>query len=104
MIACICPGSSSADHSLNTIRYADRLKEKSNAPIKPEYIPEDYLYDRKEDSKVQNDRKPLITIQQNPFKYTPPPKSPTTQLGPNDLFAQKPMQSAKVQSSTEKYL
>ena len=27
MIACISPGSSSADHSLNTIRYADRLKD-----------------------------------------------------------------------------
>ncbi|CAD8188991.1 unnamed protein product [Paramecium octaurelia] len=30
MIACISPGSSSADHSLNTLRYADRLKDKSN--------------------------------------------------------------------------
>lgn len=28
MIACLCPGSNSADHSLNTIRYADRLKGK----------------------------------------------------------------------------
>ena len=26
MIACVCPGSKSADHSLNTLRYADRLK------------------------------------------------------------------------------
>lgn len=31
MIACISPGSSSAEHSLNTLRYADRLKE--NKPI-----------------------------------------------------------------------
>jgi len=30
MIACISPGSSSADHSLNTIRYADRLKDNSD--------------------------------------------------------------------------
>lgn len=28
MIACVCPGSSSADHTLNTLRYADRLKNK----------------------------------------------------------------------------
>lgn len=28
MIACISPGSFSADHSLNTLRYADRIKEK----------------------------------------------------------------------------
>ena len=27
MIACISPGSSSTDHSLNTLRYADRLKD-----------------------------------------------------------------------------
>jgi len=26
MVACISPGSSSADHSLNTLRYAIRLK------------------------------------------------------------------------------
>merc|ERR1719264_1269985 len=30
MIACLCPGSNSADHTLNTLRYADRLKEKTN--------------------------------------------------------------------------
>jgi kinesin family protein 2/24 len=29
MIACISPGNSSADHSLNTLRYADRLKDNS---------------------------------------------------------------------------
>ncbi len=28
MIACICPGSNSSDHSINTLRYADRLKSK----------------------------------------------------------------------------
>lgn len=31
MIACICPGSSSADHTLNTLRYAERLKEKTSS-------------------------------------------------------------------------
>lgn len=30
MIVCISPGSSSADHSLNELRYADWLKDKSN--------------------------------------------------------------------------
>lgn len=33
MIACISPGSSSSDHSLNTLRYADRLKEKTGLKI-----------------------------------------------------------------------
>ena len=27
MIACVSPGSSSSDHTINTLRYADRLKE-----------------------------------------------------------------------------
>ena len=27
MIGCILPGSSSANHTLNTLRYADRLKD-----------------------------------------------------------------------------
>jgi kinesin family protein 2/24 len=39
MIACISPGSSSADHTLNTLRYASRLKENpgqgAGAPIEP---------------------------------------------------------------------
>ena len=28
MLACVCPGISSGDHTLNTLRYAERLKEK----------------------------------------------------------------------------
>lgn len=35
MIACICPGSSSADHTVNTLRYADRLKSKANRNFDP---------------------------------------------------------------------
>ena len=30
MIACVSPGYSSSNHTINTLRYADRLKEKSN--------------------------------------------------------------------------
>jgi hypothetical protein len=44
MIACISPGSSSADHSINTLRYADRLKE--NKPVLP--LKEDQFYSDKE--------------------------------------------------------
>lgn len=28
MLACVCPGISSSDHTLNTLRYAERLKER----------------------------------------------------------------------------
>jgi kinesin family protein 2/24 len=39
MIACINPGSSSADHSINTMRYAERLKtEKSGVYKNPEIL------------------------------------------------------------------
>jgi len=30
MLTCICPGMSSANHTLNSLRYAERLKEKSH--------------------------------------------------------------------------
>ncbi len=36
MIACVSPGKTSADHTINTLRYADRLKEKSG-PVAGEY-------------------------------------------------------------------
>jgi kinesin family protein 2/24 len=30
MMACVSPGSSSVEHTLNTLRYADRLKERNS--------------------------------------------------------------------------
>lgn len=36
MLACVCPGSSSSDHTLNTLRYAERLKERN--PAHQQYI------------------------------------------------------------------
>jgi len=46
MIACINPGSSSSDHTINTMRYAERLKnEKASKAYKdPDalgYLPQD---------------------------------------------------------------
>lgn len=35
MIACVSPGHKSVDHSINTLRYADRLLEKKNNKIDP---------------------------------------------------------------------
>lgn len=39
MLACVCPGSSSSDHTLNTLRYAERLKEKSGQGAPNTYTP-----------------------------------------------------------------
>jgi hypothetical protein len=39
MIACVNPGSNNADHTINTLRYAERLKtEKITAYKNPEKI------------------------------------------------------------------
>ena len=38
MIACVSPGSSSSDHSLNTLRYADRLKDQTELSKKCDEI------------------------------------------------------------------
>jgi len=34
MIACVSPGISSVDHTINTLRYAERLKERNLNNIK----------------------------------------------------------------------
>ncbi len=68
MIACISPGSSSADHSINTLRYADRLKDRSGAPpIKPmKYEAPDEIEAVIEESK-ELDQKPT-KMDANPSK------------------------------------
>jgi hypothetical protein len=38
MLTCICPGMSSANHTLNSLRYAERLKDKSSTGGKTRYI------------------------------------------------------------------
>ena len=43
MIACISPGHSSSDHSLNSLRYADRLKEQSVGNVVNQFIPKPEL-------------------------------------------------------------
>jgi len=71
MIACISPGSSSADHSLNTLRYADRLKERSNVAIKGmKYNPEEFeeVKPEPEFKQVQQIQKPEPNVGKNVAK------------------------------------
>ena len=72
MFACICPGSTSADHTLNTLRYADRLKGKKNnqvytypqdviqplQPVQPVYSSKDVIREKpssKDGNKAKED-------------------------------------------------
>ena len=70
MIACVSPGSSSANHSLNTLRYADRLKdnsgvhqmykniaEEADKKVKAKLKPEKSIIKTGDDSEVQEEIK-----------------------------------------------
>lgn len=39
MLTCVCPGSSSTDHTLNTLRYAERLKDRNSSAGGPTTLP-----------------------------------------------------------------
>ncbi|CAD8090837.1 unnamed protein product [Paramecium sonneborni] len=79
MIACISPGSSSADHSLNTLRYADRLKDKSNQAKlqleEREVTNEELLYRQQQVQDKQSDKN-LDNKQQLQDKQNPPLQLP----------------------------
>ena len=111
MIACICPGSSSADHSINTLRYADRLKgkkmnqnynypkgggqrlgdkklKKIEPPSKYEKIKKDDQYHSKKKSKsksrknIKREKFPKLKIEKYDSKEYSRPKLPVPHKKP----------------------
>ncbi len=56
MIATVSPGASSADHTINTLRYADRIKEKKISDLKPR---KNKVATRKERPSVQKHDGPI---------------------------------------------
>jgi hypothetical protein len=48
MIACVGPGFSSANHTINTLRYSDRLKEKTNQINNNNLMHQKYIINKKE--------------------------------------------------------
>jgi hypothetical protein len=55
MLACVSPGFSSANHTINTLRYSDRLKEKSaiNKIGKVNQIPDNNFIKKELNLKVE---------------------------------------------------
>jgi len=87
MLTCICPGHSSADHTLNSLRYADRLKEQSagggpvanqfqpakgdlRAKAKPEFVLERPV--EQAPVPMPQERKPLKPVEEIPRVEKPP--------------------------------
>jgi len=88
MIACINPGSSSADHTINTLRYAIRLKQESNSvyknPSKVGYLPQ-----HQQNNVVQDIQPQPI----NDNKVPKPQAAPTNPLKPAAAAEKPPVQS-----------
>ena len=82
MIACICPGSSSADHSVNTLRYADRLKGKK--------MNQNYNY-LKDGSKKNGDKK----IKKNFLNEPPKSKMDFDEIKKNNDYKSKKSSKSK---------
>ena len=59
MIGCILPGSQSANHTLNTLRYADRLKNRDNGNKVEKINFDEGLYDEIQKLEVGPSPKPV---------------------------------------------
>ena len=55
MIANISPALSSCEHTLNTLRYADRVKELGRPDSRPEVFESDHYYEEPNSSKLSTD-------------------------------------------------
>lgn len=96
MIACVCPGSTSADHTLNTLRYADRLKDRGDSGkakiAKNDY---DFYMDLQED--LSNDEmqkgKPEIENIKPIIQEKPIENNKNIQNLPNNANIQNPPQN-----------
>lgn len=54
MIACLNPGSSSSDHTINTMRYAERLKETSRGDVYKNAEKIGYLPQHQQNNAIQD--------------------------------------------------
>ena len=80
MLACISPGSVSADHSINTLRYADRLKGKEEKPNKEVYNNPIMLPPVVDNNKFQYDTEEDVRKNQY-LNYPEEPVYPPTKKG-----------------------
>ncbi len=76
MIACVSPGRNSADHTINTLRYADRLKDKSGAGYDTLLrMQGDKQEEEKEKEEDQKEAEPMRDIEQQQVKPRAAPVS-----------------------------
>lgn len=76
MIACVSPGKSSADHTLNTLRYAERLKDKSSLGYTQMAKLQQDLGEPEEESEEEEEEIPVVPQKENPGKKNPEPSKP----------------------------
>lgn len=84
MIATVSPGASSADHTLNTLRYADRVKEKKVGDIaveSPRQQQQQYASSRVGTGRSMNSRSP---------RSRSPPRKELTRIDPNTSSSHSP--------------
>ena len=78
MITCICPGHSSSDHTLNSLRYADRLKEQSTSNVVKAFQPKPEPREAREPREPREAKEPKQPKQEN----RPEPKNPRPEPKP----------------------
>lgn len=62
MIACVCPVSASTDHSINTLRYANRLKEKQNRNYEDNSGDQEMLPKSKDNQEVMKPKPQMVIL------------------------------------------
>jgi kinesin family protein 2/24 len=77
MIACVSPGKNSADHTLNTLRYAERLKDKSSLGYTQMAKLQQDLGEAEEEVDDEDEEVAVVPHKEEPAKKKPEAKKPT---------------------------
>eukprot|EP01017_Pseudomicrothorax_dubius_P021371 TRINITY_DN2304_c0_g1_i2.p1 TRINITY_DN2304_c0_g1~~TRINITY_DN2304_c0_g1_i2.p1 ORF type:complete len:770 (-),score=242.21 TRINITY_DN2304_c0_g1_i2:135-2444(-) len=86
MIACVSPGSTSADHTLNTLRYADRLKDRgiTEHEVGLDYEEDEDFFEERKEGQVQQPPPAPKEAPQRPPAPSVPQKKPEPKPAPRE--------------------